>query len=179
MFSFRYEFCYCNENRNEMHVRVRRCKHCGGRFAINRRGRPQLYCRPSHRVRAREKRREAEGKQPSEKQFRLLIEYLTRLARQRRRYSGLPWNYKEWGFPLRYERARAKVRDALEKLVPEVFVGQLSAPAEIELREFNKIFRQLAAEHHPDRGGANQTMQALNQVRQALKTDIERGHPRA
>src|ERR1035437_3187740 len=156
---------------------TRKCKHCGQRFDDNRRGRPKLYCKPSHRVRAREKRQEAESKLPSEKEFRLFTECLTRLARQRRRYWMVPTNWK-WALPPPYERARAKVRDALEKLAPEVF-ERPSAPAEIELREFNKIYRQLAAEHHPDHGGASQVMQVLNQLRQALQTDIELGHPRA
>jgi hypothetical protein len=89
----------------------------------------------------------------------------------------VPENWK-WALPPPYERARAKVRYALEKLAPEVF-ERPSAPAEIELREFNKTYRQLATEHHPDHGGATQVMQALNQLRQALQTDIERGHPRA
>ena len=87
----------------------------------------------------------------------------------------VPTNWKR-GLPPPYERARAKVRDALEKLAPEVF-RQPSAPAEIELREFNKTYRRLAVEHHPDHGGASQVMQALNQLRQALQTDIERAHP--
>ncbi len=156
---------------------TRKCEHCGQRFDINRRGRPQLYCKPSHRVRAREKRREAERKLPSEKEVRLLTECLMRLARQRQRFWILPTNSK-WRLPSPYERARAKVRDALEKLAPEVF-EQPSAPAEIELREFNKTYRRLAVEHHPDHGGASQVMQALNQLRQALQTDIERAHPRA
>jgi hypothetical protein len=128
-------------------------------------------------VRAGEKRREAESKLPSEKQLRLLTEYLTRLARQRRRYWMLPANSK-WRLPPPYERARAEVRNALEKLAPEIF-AELSAPAGIELSEFNKTYRQLAAVHHPDHGGASQIMQALNELRQALQTDIERGHPRA
>ena len=153
-------------------------KHCGQRFDDNRRGRPKLYCKPSHRVRAHEKRRETESKLPSEKESRLLTEYLTRLARQRRRYWIVPDNWKRGWLPPPYERARAKVRDALEKLAPEVFL-QASAPAEIELREFNKTYRKLAMEHHPDHGGASQVMQALNQLRQALQTDIERAHPRA
>src|ERR1039458_9122553 len=159
---------------------TRKCKHCGHRFEVNQRGRPQLYCKPSHRVRAREKRREAESKLPSEKEVRLLTECLTRLVRQRRRYSLILMAARNWklALPPPYERARAKVRDALEKLAPEVF-EQPSAPAEIELREFTKTYRQLAAEHHPDHGGASQVMQALNQLRQALQTDIELGHPRA
>jgi|SRR5208337_49999 len=156
---------------------TRKCKHCGQRFDDNRRGRPKLYCKPSHRVRAREKRREAERKLPSEKEVRLFTECLMRLARQRQRFWMLPTNSK-WGLPSPYERARAKVRDALEKLAPEVF-ERASAPAEIELREFNKTYRRLAVEHHPDHGGASQVMQALNQLRQALQTDIERAHPRA
>jgi hypothetical protein len=40
----------------------------------------------------------------------------------------------------------------LEKLAPEVF-EQPSAPAEIELREFNMTYRRLAVEHHPDHAG--------------------------
>ena len=172
-----------------MTVKLRRCKHCQEPFAINRRGRPRLYCRPSHRVRAREKRREAEHKLPSEKELRLLTEYLRSLARQRRIY----WAFRivrmapecaNASFPPRYERARAKVRDALNELAPEVFEQpreQPSAPAEIELRETNKTYRRLAMEHHPDHGGASQTMQAVNQLWQALQTDIKRGrgHPRA
>jgi len=157
---------------------TRKCKHCGHRFEVNQRGRPQLYCKPSHRVRAREKRREAESKLPSEKEVRLLTECLTRLVRQRRRYRMVPDNWKRGWLPPPYERARAKVRDALEKLAPEVF-ERSSVPAEIELREFKKTYRQLAAEHQPDHGGASQVMQALNQLRQALQTDIELGHPRA
>src|SRR5208282_5084167 len=156
---------------------TRKCKHCGQRFDDNRRGRPKLYCKPSHRVRAREKRREAESKLPSEKEVRLFTECLMRLARQRQRYPLVPTSWKRWGLPPAYEHARAKVRDALEKLAPEVFL-QPSAPAEIELREFNKTYRKLAVEHHPDHGGATQVMQALNQLRQALQTDIERAHPR-
>ncbi len=150
--SFVTNFDTCTASRNEMkNTRVRRCKHCEEPFAINRRGRPRLYCRPSHRVRAQEKRREAESKLPSEKENRLLTECLTRLARQRRRYRMVPDNWKRGWLPPPYERARAKVRDALEKLAPEVF-AQPSAPAEIELREFNKTYRRLAAEHHPDHG---------------------------
>ncbi len=30
---------------------TRKCKHCGQRFDDKRRGRPKLYCKPSHRVR--------------------------------------------------------------------------------------------------------------------------------
>jgi hypothetical protein len=113
----------------------------------------QLYCRPSHRVRAREKRREAETKQPSEKQVRLLFEDLTRLARQRQRFSMMPSNWK-WGLSPAYERARAKVRSAVEKLAPEVF-RQPSAPAQIELGEFDKTFRQLAMGASPRPGRNN------------------------
>ena len=91
-------FDTCTASRNEMkNTRVRRCKHCEEPFAINRRGRPRLYCRPSHRVRAHEKRREAESKLPSEKENRLLTECLMRLARQRRRFWMVPDKFGKGG----------------------------------------------------------------------------------
>jgi len=88
-------------------------QHCGERFAINRRGRPQLYCRPSHRVRGPRETAEAEGKLTSEKQVRLLTEYLIEVWRGSvGDIVGCLGIGKKWGLPPPYERALGKVRDA-------------------------------------------------------------------
>ena len=98
----------------------------------NSRGRRQLYCRPSHRVRAHEERKFSEALHPSEKQFRLLREGILSLERWRRqrnqlpgideirRYAGLPRGTM-------YQRAVDRVRDLLTSLAPEV-VQDLNQP---------------------------------------------------
>src|SRR5208282_4899472 len=128
-------FTYCNENRIENPIKpnaTRRCLHCGARFSINLRGRKQLYCRPSHRVRAHEKRKILETAQPSEKWFRLLKERLASLARRRNRSSRVPGldeirRYAGLSRPRAYQQAVDKVRELLLKLAPEV-LQDLSEP---------------------------------------------------
>jgi hypothetical protein len=92
----------------------------------NERGRPQLYCRPSHNVRACEKRREIETKQPSEKLFRLLREQLARLARYRATHNqlgpGMDEIRRSQGLPRKvgYQRVVDKVRELVVQLAPEL-----------------------------------------------------------
>ncbi len=111
---------------------TRKCKHCGQRFDDNRRGRPKLYCKPSHRVRAREKRRELENRQPSEKSFRLLKQRLEALRRWRvrsnkipgvdelRRFASLPRSKP-------YQKAVERVHELLVKIAPEL-IQDLAQP---------------------------------------------------
>ena len=110
----------------------RKCKHCGRRFEINTRGRPQLYCKPSHRVRAREKRRELETRQPSEKVFRLLKQRLEALRRwrvRRNRIVGIEELRQFMGLPrgAAYQKAVERVLVCLVQLAPEL-IQDLAEP---------------------------------------------------
>ena len=104
----------------------RRCGHCGQPFSANERGRPRLYCRPSHRVRVHEKRREVETKEPTEKLLRLLKEKLAALARWRVRINktpGIDEIRRSMGLERRkaYQQAVERVRHILTQLAPQVF----------------------------------------------------------
>ena len=126
-----------------------KCPYCGVRFEVNARGRPRRYCRPSHRVRAFEKRKELESRQPREKQYRLLREWLESLQIWRRRsgvFPGLDEIRRFAGLPRRknYQRAVEGVRNILMGLAPELFqeeerwrmaVRDLEANAAIERNE--------------------------------------------
>jgi hypothetical protein len=155
--------------------RTGKCDYCGESFELSRRG--QLYCRPSHRQRAFERRRIAEIKQPGESAFRLLTGDLKTLQRQRERFmyrsvlvSGMLG--KHWRNPA-YERTVSKVRKALSELAPEVLEQTLTSTS-VELRESSKLYRKLAAKHHPDHGGDSSTMTALNELWQAVQADLKR-----
>lgn len=109
-----------------------KCKHCGHRFEVNQRGRPQLYCKPSHRVRAREKRRELENRWPAEKLFRLLKQRLEALRRWRVRSNRIPGIEELRQFaslPRRraYQKAVERVREVLVQLAPEL-IQDLAQP---------------------------------------------------
>jgi len=111
---------------------TRKCKHCGQRFDDNRRGRPKLYCKPSHRVRAREKRRELETKRPSEKLLRLLKQRLEALRRWRVRSNTIPGideirQFASLPRSKAYRKAVEKVREVLVKLAPEL-IQDLAQP---------------------------------------------------
>jgi hypothetical protein len=107
-------------------IRLRKCEHCGKRFAPKQRGRPQLFCKPSHRVRAREKRRELEYRRPSEKLFRLLKQRLDALWRHRVRATGIRGmdEFRRFAnLPRRplHQNAVESVHDVLVQLAPELF----------------------------------------------------------
>ncbi len=162
----------------------KKCLYCGERFPINPHGRRQLYCRPSHRVRACEKRKFAEFKEPSEKDYRLLVTKLQSLRRMRRKCRLVSdWAAASVNMNFRkpaYEQAVKRVRQALDVLAPEIFEAPplpVSAPAGIELIEFSKVYRSLALEHHPDKGGSGDVMRAVNQLMQALQADLKRACP--
>jgi hypothetical protein len=111
---------------------VTKCRHCGRGFSPSGRGRPQLYCRPSHRVRAREKRRELEHRVPGEKEFSLLRQRLESLRRCRVRWNRIPGieEIRQFvGAPRgkAYQRAVERVREVLIRLAPEV-VQDLGQP---------------------------------------------------
>ncbi len=115
-----------------MATQTRKCKHCGQRFDNNRRGRPQLYCKPSHRVRAREKRRELENRRPSEKLFRLFKQRLEALRRWRVRSNTIPGidELRRFGSLPRgkaYQKAVERVREVLVQLAPEL-IQDLAQP---------------------------------------------------
>src|ERR1039457_2988156 len=115
-----------------MATQTRKCKHCGHRFAVNQRGRPQLYCKPSHRVRAREKRRELGNRQPSEKLFRLFKQRLEALRRWRvhsNRIPGIEELRQFASLPRRkaYQKAVERVREVLVQLAPEL-IQDLAQP---------------------------------------------------
>jgi hypothetical protein len=50
-----------------------------------------------------------------------------------------------------------------------------SAAADFKLSECSKVYRRLAFEHHPDRGGDSRVMQAINQLWDAVRRDLK--HP--
>jgi hypothetical protein len=89
------------------------------------RGRPPLYCRPSHRVRAHEKRKALETRHPPERLFRLLKERLTALARWRVRRNQIPGMeeirlYAGVGRTPAYQREVEKVLKILIQVAPEL-----------------------------------------------------------
>jgi hypothetical protein len=91
----------------------------------NGRGRPQLYCRPSHRIRAYEKRREIETRQPSEKLFRTLKEQLEALRHWRIRSNKVPGMDEmrravSMSRTKAYQQAVERVRESLTQVAPEV-----------------------------------------------------------
>jgi hypothetical protein len=49
-------------------------------------------------------------------------------------------------------------------------------PQQYEMVNAKRIFRQLAIEYHPDRGGDAKTMQALNRLWEAVKQDLRGGN---
>jgi hypothetical protein len=87
--------------------------YCGQLFEPTRRG--QRYCLPSHRQRAFEQRRLAELKEPQAKDFRLLVDALERLTRQRTRFA---WS-SLWSRT--FARTVAQVRGSMKRLAPEIF----------------------------------------------------------
>jgi hypothetical protein len=112
--------------------RVTKCRHCGREFTPNGRGRPQLYCRPSHRVRALEKRQALEHSVPGEKEFgrlRQRLESLRRCRVHRNRIPGIEEIRQFVGAPRSkaYQRAVERVREVLIRLAPEV-VQDLDQP---------------------------------------------------
>ena len=136
---------------------TRTCKHCRQRFDINRRGRPQLYCKPSHRVRAREKRRELEHRRPPEKLFRLLKQRLEALERWRVRCNTIPGidELRRYGnLPRRtaYQKAVERVREVVVQLAPELMqdlaqpwrgtLSAIEATQVIEDQEYSAIGRR-------------------------------------
>ena len=133
--------------------RNRKCEFCGELFAINRRGRPQLYCKPSHRVRAHEKRRELENKWPAEKSFRLLKQRLEALWRWRVRSNRIPGleEMRLWGRVSRgkaYQQAVERIRESLVELAPELMqdlaepwraaLSKIEATQRIETQEYSE-----------------------------------------
>jgi hypothetical protein len=136
--------------------------------------RGQLYCRPSHRLRAFEKRRIAEIRDPSERTFRLLVDGLKMLHKQRSRYSDLSHAVTRLvGRTHRnpaYERTVLRVRKALEELAPEVF-APLKLPDLVGLPKASAIYRKLAFKYHPDHGAEPQIMTDINELWQAIQAD--------
>ena len=62
-----------------------KCAYCGKPFEPQARGRRQLYCKPSHRLRAFEERKLVENQRPLQKTFRLLPKDLEALSQPRLR----------------------------------------------------------------------------------------------
>jgi hypothetical protein len=170
-----------------MTKRLRRCSYCGKRFEVNQRGRTRVYCSRSHRERAYEKRKFAEFKQPSLKQFRVLNERLATLARQRAKSAFIHEivakmtgrDPNSTPRPPAYERSVSSVRALLSGLAPEVLIVQQPglAPGRVELTRSSKVFRRLAAQHHPDHAGNVEVMKAINQLWQAVKVDVGQARP--
>ena len=77
-----------------------------------------------------------------------------------------------------YERIVAKIRRTLETLASELFEPNVQVANNLSFDEFDKTFRQLVTEHHPDRGGKSEIMSALNQLRQALQVDTKQARSR-
>jgi len=73
-----------------------------------------------------------------------------------------------------YEAAVVRVRQTLEELAPEIFRDPDFGAQRFEPSEFTKVYRQLALENHPDRGGDPQVMRVMNELRQAHQADIKR-----
>jgi hypothetical protein len=170
-----------------MTKKLQRCSYCGNRFEVIQRGRPRLYCSRSHRERAYEKRKSAEFRQPSLKQFRLLNERLGTLARQRAKSAHIHEFVAEMTGrdpnstprPPAYERSVRSVRVLLSSLAPEVLGVQQHGlpPGRVELARSSKVFRRLAAQHHPDHSGNVEVMKAINELWQAVKVDVGQARP--
>jgi hypothetical protein len=162
----------------------RRCRYCGKPFEVNERGRARDYCSRSHRERAYEKRKAAEFKTPSERQFRLLNERIATLARQRRKWAAI--DETVGGMVGRdpksirsrpYSRSVDSVQAILTELAPEVLRASQAGSAQgtVDLTSALKIHHRLANQHHPDHGGNVETMKALNELWQAVETDVGLG----
>jgi hypothetical protein len=126
-----------------------KCRHCSRQFKANGRGRPKQYCRASHRVRAHEKRRELENRQPTEKLFRLLKQRLLTLKRWRGRSDKIPRLDEIRRFPQLdrgkgYQKAVERVAELLTQLAPELF-QDLVQPWRAALRglEATRVIEQL------------------------------------
>jgi hypothetical protein len=104
-----------------------KCAHCGQPFLTTTRGRPQRYCRPSHRVRAYEKRRlESARLSETEKLYRLLKKRLAALIRWRIRCNRVPGldeirRFAKVNRNKAYQQAVDGVNEILVRLAPEVF----------------------------------------------------------
>ena len=154
------------------------CRWCDVSFATNRRGRPQLYCCPSHKVRDCQERRFAEFKEPSQRTYRLLVSRLQSLQRSR-----MGWGLESETLSLMggelfrrkpYEAAVVRVRQTLDELAPEIFQVSDSASRGFNRSEFDNVYRRLVLENHPDCGGNPHIMRAVNELRQALQADFKR-----
>jgi hypothetical protein len=66
-----------------MGKRTRKCRYCGRRFQLKGRGRKPIYCRPSHRVRAFEKRRFAKLRSQTQP-LRLLLKDMQAILQEQR-----------------------------------------------------------------------------------------------
>src|SRR5260221_13225290 len=112
--------------RIKLHVlkHVTKCSYCGRELTLKGRGRPKLYCRPSHRVRASEKRREREQRVPLERAFRVLRQRLESLQGwrvQQNKTPGIDEIRRSFNLPRNkaYQRAVERVREALIPLAAE------------------------------------------------------------
>jgi len=158
----------------------RKCTYCGIRFELKTRGRPQAYCKRSHRQRAYQKRKIAEIEQPPLRLRRQLQEALNRLERQRTKWAYVVERFRRKfpgaPRPAPYERSVSKVHELLRQLAPEVLESApvLSPKSQIKLEKFSEVFRSLSMKYHPDLGGDKNIMQDLNGLRDALFTDIAR-----
>jgi hypothetical protein len=105
----------------------RGCLYCGCPVSPTKGGggRPRLYCKPSHRVRALEKRQAFEAEHRTDKLLRLLRPALISLANWRgvrHKSPGLDELRRAYGLPhnLRYQRAVDRAREIITELAPEV-----------------------------------------------------------
>jgi len=128
-----------------------RCQYCSGPLPANEsgRGRRRLYCRPSHRLRAYEKRTAFEAQHQTEKPLRQLHERLKSLDYWRRRCRLLLFDEMRqshgWPRTPRFQLAVDKVRELFTNLAPEVIQDlQNDIRRELSLIEANQRVQQRA-----------------------------------